>query len=75
MQMFSNYLTKVGKNVVIGSKRHLDLEEGGAKCRPLVDDFEEAEFGVFSSLSRVLVEQRHDGLKGRQTENQLTSQL
>lgn len=53
-----------GKNMVIGSKRYLDLEEGGAKRRPLVDDFEEAEFGVFSSLSCVLVEQRHDGLKG-----------
>lgn len=60
--------------MIMGRKGHLDLEEGGTKRRPLVDDFEEAEFGVFSSLSRVLVEQRHDGLRGRRTENQLTSQ-
>lgn len=43
-------------------KRHLDFEEGRAKGRPLVDDFEEAQFGIFSRFSCVLVEQRHDGL-------------
>lgn len=44
--------------------RYLDLEEGGAKRGPLVDDFQEAEFGVFSGFPRVFVEGRHDGLRG-----------
>lgn len=46
--------------------RHLDFEEGRAEGRPLVDDFEEAQFGVFSRFPCVLVEQRHDGLGGSQ---------
>lgn len=45
---------------------HLDFEEGRAKGRPLVDYFEEAQFGIFSRFSCVLVEQRHDGLEGSQ---------
>lgn len=48
------------------SKRvYLDFKEGRTECGPLVNDLEEGEFCFFSSFPRVLVEQRHDGLRGR----------
>lgn len=54
-------------------KRHLDFKEGRTKGRPLVDDFKEAQFGIFSRFSCVLVEQRHDGLERRKIYNQLSA--
>lgn len=59
--------------MIIGPERHLDFEEGRAKGRPLVDDFEEAEFGVFSRFSRMLVEQRHDRLGASGIYSQLSA--
>ena len=48
---------------------YLDFKKGRTERGPLVDDPEEGKFGLFSALSRVLVEQRHDGLRGKHTDH------
>jgi hypothetical protein len=55
---------------VIGFCRLLDLEEGGAERRPLEDDLQEVDLGVFMTHTRVTVEYSHDSLRKKNKQQQ-----
>lgn len=51
--VFDFFITdKLNKQLAVSRKRfYLDFKKGRTKRGPPVDDFEEGEFGLFSSLS------------------------